>query len=179
MQIDRSEIIDLLSQTPLFSYLDPGRLNRLTALCSLGTYRAGESIFSEGDPSDEMYVIYDGQVTLSADKKGKQPVFASLQRGDLFGEEALLVDDPRFYQAVAATDLVLICLSVENYLYLYEEMPEIEERLEVSVDSRRLSINTRVPWLGEDEYVQVIARRHPVILWRRKSGPIPTAPSMP
>ncbi len=172
MQIDQAEIIELLGQTPLFGYLDAARLNRLAALCRVVSFQADELIFTEGDPSDDLYVIYEGRVELSADRKGSWSVFTTLHRGDLFGEEALLVDDPRFYQAVAITDVVLVCLSVDNYLYLYEEMPNIEERLEVSVDSRKLSIKTPISWLGEEEYVQVIARRHPAILWGREIVPI-------
>lgn len=174
MQIERAEIIELLNQTPLFGYLDAGRLNRLAALCKVVRFRAGELIFTDGNPSEEMYIVYDGQVDLSTFTKGSWTTFTTLHRGDLFGEESLLVDDPRYYQAAAATDVLLISLSVDNYLYLYDELPGIEDRLEVLVDSRELAIKTPVSWLGEGEYVQVIARRHPAILWRREIAPLLT-----
>jgi CRP-like cAMP-binding protein len=174
MQIDRSEIIELLGQTTLFGYLDAGRLNSLAALCNIKTFQAGELIFTVGDPSNEMYVICEGGVELSAFKKRSWTIFTTLHRGDLFGEEALLVDDPRYYQVIAVDDVVLVSLNVDNYLYLYEELPGIEDRLEVLVDSRELAIKTPVSWLGEEEYIQVIARRHPAILWRREIAPLVT-----
>ncbi len=172
MQIDQAEIIELLSQTPLFGYLDAGRLNRLAALCKLVKFQVGELIFTVGSPSEETYVICEGDVDLSASRKGTWTDFTTLHRGDIFGEESLLVDDPRYYQAIAATEVVLISLSVDNYLYLFEELPGIEERLEVLVNSRELAIKTPVTWLGEGEYVQVIARRHPAIFWRREITPL-------
>ena len=165
MHIEASEIITLLIQTPIFGYLDPGRVNRLAGLFKVVPYRNGDVIFSEGDLSEEMFIVCEGQVALEVDRKRSVNRITTLHRGDFFGEEALLVDDPRFYRAVALEDGVLLSLNVDDYLYIYEELPGIEEMLDVSVRSRKLSTQVTVPWLGKDEYIHVISRRHPAMLW--------------
>lgn len=172
MHIEASEIITLLSQTPLFGYLDPGRINRLAGLFKVVSYQSGDVIFSEGDLSEEMFIVCEGQVALEVDRKRSVNPFTTLHRGDFFGEEALLVDDPRFYRAVALEDGVLLRLSVDDYLYIYEDLPGVEEMLDVSVRSRKLSIQVDVPWLGKDEFIHVISRKHPAILWVRLALPL-------
>jgi hypothetical protein len=174
MRVEQSERIELLRQSPLFAYLDPGRLNRLAGLFKAVTYEAGEVIFKQQIPSEVMYIICDGEVDLMAVQKHEEAIFASLHRGDHFGEESLFEDDPRYYKAVAVTDVLVIALDVDSYLYIYPELPEIEERLEIAVESRRLASRTPFTWLGQDEYPVVISRRHPATLWARLTASILT-----
>ncbi len=64
------------------------------------TFNAGMPIFAEGDPGDCAYVIRDGQVEISkADR-----VLGTLGRGELFGEMALVDEEPRMASAKAVTD---------------------------------------------------------------------------
>jgi len=84
----------------------------------------------------------------------------------------LLYDDPRYYQAIALSDVTLLALSADNYLFIYEDLPGLEERLEVAIQSRSLAIQVDLPWLQKDEYVHVMTRRHPAILWSRLILPV-------
>lgn len=172
MHIEASEVITLLSQAPIFGYLDPGQLNRLGGLFKTVTFQEGEAIFQVGDSSEAMYLVCEGQVALEVDRKHTSERFITLHRGDFFGEEALLVDDPRFYRAVAVGEVVLISLSVDDYLYIYEALPGIEDMLDVAVHSRKLSTQVSVPWLGDDEFIHVISRRHPAMLWTKLILPL-------
>jgi membrane protein YdbS with pleckstrin-like domain len=172
MHIEASEIITLLSQSPLFGYLDPGRINRLAGLFKAVVFQSGDVIFSSGSLSEDMFIVCEGQVALEVERKKSFRQFTTLHRGDFFGEEALLVDDPRFYRAVALEDGVLLRLNVDDYLYIYEELPGIEDMLDVSVRSRRLSSEISLPWLGKDEFVHVISRRHSAMLWTKVTIPL-------
>ena len=165
MQINHREIFELLEQSPLFIESDETELNRLAGLFQAITFNSGDDVFKTGDPSEALYILYEGQIELGTGKEGKDAGIAILNRGDYFGEEALLYDDPRFYMATALTDVVLLQLDVDNYLYIFETLTNIEDVLEVSVQSRQLSIKVPLQWLGKDEYVHVMTRRHPVILF--------------
>ena len=127
MRIEMVEIISLLNQSPLFGNLDAVRTQRLAALFSTRLFQPGEVIFSVGDPSETLYLICEGQVDLVADRKRAQEPFCTLHRGDFFGEEALLLDDPRFYQAVAQGDAILLALPVNRYLAIHQDLPEFED----------------------------------------------------
>jgi len=172
MHIEHREILELLDQSPLFVESGESELNRLAGLFQPVSFLANDTIFRCGDPSGEMYILYKGQVRLGSKKDKEDTGFAVLNRGDFFGEEALLYDDPRFYGAVALTDAVLLKLDVENYLYVYEELTNIERVLDVSVHSRKLSMQVSLPWLGKGEFVYVMTRRHPAILWTKWIVPL-------
>lgn len=172
MRIEHKEIFELLEQSALFIESDETELNRLAGLFQTDIFHGGDTVFKCGEPSEAMYILFEGQIQLGVDKNDGEKGFAVLKRGDFFGEEALLYDDPRFYNAVALSDTVLIRLDVENYLDIYEELTSIEEVLEVLVHSRKLSMQVSLPWLGEDEFVHVIKRRHPALLWGKFVSPV-------
>jgi len=172
MQINPQEIVDLLTQTPLFSNLPPGTLNQLAGVMTLKTIRKGDLIFAVGDSAEVMFLIFEGEVALEIPKKDLESGFAQLRRGDLFGEEALLFDDPRYYQALAQRECVLLSLAVDDFMALWSQLPGIEQKLEILIQSRELSSVNALAWLQGDEYVHVMTRRHPAVLWGKLALPI-------
>ncbi|MCB2210122.1 cyclic nucleotide-binding domain-containing protein [bacterium] len=172
MQIEHAEVISILRKTPLFGALDSLTLGHFAGLFRVRTFRAGEIIFDEGGESEAMYVIYDGEIDLAVFEKDAFSAFTTLHRGDFFGEESLLLDDPRFYRAVAVGEVTLLCLDVTRYLNFDAPLIGVEEALEVLVRSRQLSLDLPLDWMGRDEFVHVIARRHPAILFSRMFGPV-------
>jgi len=119
-----------------------------------------------------MYVVYEGRVALELEPGGENHAIAKLNSGDIFGEEALLYDDPRYYRAVASGSVVVLRLDVGDFLSINAALPGVEALLEVSIHSRQLSTRVSLPWLHEDEYVHVMTRRHPAILWSKLLVPI-------
>ena len=172
MRIEQSERIEILKQTSLFGYLNPGEINRLAGLFKSASYTKGETIFAANSPSEMMYVIFEGEVELETVHKREERVFTTLHRGDYFGEESLFEDDPRYYTAIAASEVTLLALDVDSYLYIFPDLPNFEERLEIAVDSRKLAARMPFPWLGQDEHPLVVAQRHPAILWAREIASI-------
>jgi len=172
MQINPQDIVDLLTQTPLFSKLPQGTLNQLAGVMTLKIIRKGDLIFTVGDSAEVMFLIFEGEVALEIPKKDLESGFAQLRRGDLFGEEAMLFDDPRYYQALARTDCVLLSLAVDDFLALWSQLPGIEQKLEILIQSRELSALKALAWLQGDEYVHVMTRCHPAVLWGKLALPI-------
>src|SRR4051812_17390755 len=65
------------------------------------TYKAGTSIFNEGEPADGMYLVMEGNaLIIRKTKSGEERTVAIITEGQSFGEIGLLVDRPR--QATAA-----------------------------------------------------------------------------
>jgi F420-non-reducing hydrogenase small subunit len=58
-------------------------------------YEKGEVIFRQGDSGDTMFIIQSGAVEVTRSSEGKDVVLAVLERGDFFGEMALLDNSPR------------------------------------------------------------------------------------
>ena len=66
------------------------------------TYPGGAVIFAEGDPGREMYVVLEGRVRISKFiPGGGEEALAILERGDFFGEMALIDGQPRSADARA------------------------------------------------------------------------------
>ena len=164
MRIEHREILELLEQSPIFINLSEDNLNRLAGVFQVQVVNEGDLIFDIGDSSEKMYIVFEGKVGLEKDQNKGGVTFTNLNRGDFFGEEALLFDDPRYYRAAAKTETTLLYMKVKNYLFFDEDLSLIEDALEVLIRSRRLLMQVSLPWLSEDEFVHVIARRHPVIL---------------
>lgn len=73
-------------------------------------YGSSQVIFREGDPAAVAYMIDSGSVEISSEHGGKKMVLAHLGEGDIFGELALISQQPRSATATALepTQLSLI-----------------------------------------------------------------------
>src|SRR5512147_2106713 len=69
------------------------------------SYSPGSVIFREGEEGEEMYIIQKGKVRVSKDFSGKPHVVSILEKGDFFGEMAI-VDRIRRTATVTAIDSV-------------------------------------------------------------------------
>lgn len=77
-------------------------INFLSSLSQEKRYQPGEVLFREGEPGDRMYVILEGRVMISKYIPGAgEEALAFLERGDFFGEMALIDDQPRSADAKA------------------------------------------------------------------------------
>ena len=90
--------IDLDAKKSLFTEqkLSSLEINFLTSLSREKKLRPGEVLFREGDPGDAMYVVLEGRVRISKIIPGAgEEALAILERGDYFGEMALIDRQPR------------------------------------------------------------------------------------
>ena len=69
--------------------------------------RAGGAIVKEGEPGDAAYMIVSGQVRAFRSVAGGQETLALMRAGDVFGEMALLLEEPRA-ASVEAVDAVTV-----------------------------------------------------------------------
>ena len=103
------------------------------------TAAPGEVIFSEGYVgTSALYVIADGKVEISTQCDEKRVILATLGKGEIFGESALLPSEPRGSTAKALT----FCrLTVIETSVVEEEMGDVEPY--------RVSIGHGLPELEE------------------------------
>ncbi|HPQ40833.1 MAG TPA: cyclic nucleotide-binding domain-containing protein, partial [bacterium] len=88
-------------------------------------YKKGERIFSEGQPGKEMYVVESGRIKIFLTAQDRELTLAVLQKGDFFGEMALLEDLPRSASAAAIDTTRLIAIGKGDFKFLIQEHPEI------------------------------------------------------
>jgi len=96
--------VDLKKKRELFTEqrLSSLEINLLSTLSKERRLRPGETLFHEGDPGDAMYVVLEGKVRISKLIKGVgEEALGILERGDYFGEMALIENQPRSADAKA------------------------------------------------------------------------------
>lgn len=96
--------VDIREKRDLFAEqkLSPLEINFLTSLSRERKLKSGQVLFHEGDPGDAMYVVLGGRVLISKFIPGAgEEALAFLERGDYFGEMALIDGAPRSAQARA------------------------------------------------------------------------------
>jgi CRP-like cAMP-binding protein len=120
----------LLSNISLFENLQAEELEHLSTLLRSRRYAKGEVIFHQGDVGTALYILRKGQVhiRLSSDD-GKEVILALLDRGDVFGELALLDDEPRSTDAVAREEVDLLSLQREDFRKFLDARPQVAMRL--------------------------------------------------
>jgi CRP/FNR family transcriptional regulator, cyclic AMP receptor protein len=96
-----SEAVDLLKRVPIFEGLDNRDLERIAGSMKQRTFRAGDTVTTEGQGGVGFFVIEDGEakVTIHGDERRR------LGPGDYFGEVALLTDSPRTATITAESEL--------------------------------------------------------------------------
>ncbi|HET7492246.1 MAG TPA: cyclic nucleotide-binding domain-containing protein [Bradyrhizobium sp.] len=82
-------------------------------------FKAGSVIFREGDEARELFVVKSGQVRIQT---GNRTV-TELGPESIFGEMAVIDNEPRSASAIAVTDTELVPVSEKQFLFLVSQTP--------------------------------------------------------
>ena len=82
-------------------------------------FKAGDVIFRQGDPAQELFIIQSGEVEIRLGNR----VLETLPQYSIFGEMALIDNAPRSATAVAASDAKLVPVSEKQFLFLISNTP--------------------------------------------------------
>ena len=89
----------------------------------------GQVLFHEGDDGDDMYIIQSGRVAIKKKVKDGDTTLAVLEKGDFFGEMAILERMPRSATAEVVEEGELIVISGEMFGDMIKANPEIAVRM--------------------------------------------------
>jgi CRP-like cAMP-binding protein len=103
-------------------------------------YRAGDVIFSEGDPADAMFVVLSGEVELTL--RG-EPLAVDGESG-MIGETALLGSESRSGTATARTDVKLARLDREQLKKLMGSNPDFALHVMAGLANRLRAVDTYI-----------------------------------
>jgi len=94
------------------------------------TYPSGAVIFSEGDPSDGMYLVLKGMVIVTLlDAHGQEQILRVINENQSFGELGLLVGTSRHATVKAGPKVRLLRLAPEQLNRLEREKPELSSQV--------------------------------------------------
>lgn len=109
------EKVAILASSPLFEMLADRELEFVADLCKPRHYKAGETIFEEGELGDSLFVITGGEVeVVRRDTDGSQRVLAVFGPPEFFGEMSLIDKEYRSATVKARIETFALHLSAEN-----------------------------------------------------------------
>lgn len=113
-------VADLWKKTPLFNNISWRRCLTLSRMMHMRHYNKGELIFKDGEIGLGVAMIVSGSVHV---KTGGR-LLAELQAGDFFGEIALVLDEPRTANVIAAEETKLAFFLRPDLEEFIEQFPK-------------------------------------------------------
>jgi len=123
-------------------------------------YSNGETIFKQGDDASEMYVVYEGKVSIYRTQDGRETELAVLGPDEFFGEMALFDSRPRSASAKAVGDTEVRVINAATYAEMpcdpvvrqllttlaarLRSMDDAFEKLSVESDTRREFMSSKL-----------------------------------
>lgn len=115
-----------VSTSILLSAMDAADHIHLFAQARRRTYRAGQTIFVEGEPGNDVIQITAGVAEVSVvSASGRKSVIAQMGPGEVLGEIAALDGGARSATVVAASDIDGLVLSRSNIMAFVTERPDV------------------------------------------------------
>ncbi len=132
------DILKALVALPIFRVLDEDVLNALAAQAAIQYYGTGETIIQSGEFDQGICILLEGQVMLSAtSQEGKVCLITYLEVGDLFGEMALLRNEPSWVSVTALQDVQLVALNGEAVFSVAQEHSNFALEMNRFIDERK------------------------------------------
>jgi CRP-like cAMP-binding protein len=138
----RDTKVEALKRAPLFEGLSRKQLTELAKLTEDVDIKAGKVLCREGERGHEFFVIMEGEVEVTRDRKH----LATCGRGAFIGEIALVDDVPRTATVTAKTPIRFFVLTRGHFLQLLDEQPGIERKV-LRALARRLISDRKDPTL--------------------------------
>jgi NADH dehydrogenase len=116
-------VLDLIFPRDI-AQIQPWRASRLR----IDHYEPGELIIGKNEIGRELYIIRSGEVEVfDPAGDGAETMLATLARGEVFGEKALLDDTPRTASVRAKTPVDVLVISREDFVAMVERFPVLDE----------------------------------------------------
>jgi len=115
-----------LGKISIFSTLSAPELKELTPYLISTSVRKKEVIFSEGDPSEWLYIVAEGKVKITKlSQDGKEIILELIHPCDFFGGLAVIRGFPYPANAIAMEDTNLLKISRSNLMRVLDRFPNL------------------------------------------------------
>jgi len=119
-----------LGQVPLFARMSPSALDRLAAASRNRTFPAGQVLWHQGDPGDELLILEQGR--LRACRVGPdagESIVAMIEPVTVVGELALLDAGPHDVTVIAQRDVTVRLIPRQAFLNVLHNEPGMAGQL--------------------------------------------------
>jgi len=130
--------LELIRRVPLFALLTASQAEAVADAVTKRRFKRGEVIVEQGSKSNTLFIILTGRVrVVTADKRGREVILATLQPGDYIGEMSLIDNEAHSATVRAEVQTDMLCLGraefarclPENSSMAYAIMKGLVQRL--------------------------------------------------
>ena len=126
-----------LANIPLFAELSASELAMLASLGVIKSYARLSVLINEGEQSDTLFILLEGQVKVFAsDEDGKEVVLSFLTSGDYFGELSILDSSPRSASVITTDPSTLMLIARDDFLKCLYQHPHVAIKLLQNLSQR-------------------------------------------
>jgi len=124
------QVFRFLEGVKLFKDLDPAEMYIFVSHLYQRKYKRDEAVFFRGDPSNALYLVISGEVSLTIDVSGRLEALTVARQQMAFGDNALLKDTNRIYNSVVVSEEAqLYVLPKVNIQEIFAERPRIQAKM--------------------------------------------------
>ena len=124
------ELFEFLSYNRLFHKLSKKEMLLFFPFLHLRMYKQDEVVFFRKDPSQAIYLIREGEVTLELDIANHFENITKIQKNASFGHNALLSKTKRTYNAIVSSPFCqLYVIPQVNISNIFEHKPIIKAKM--------------------------------------------------
>ncbi len=135
----------LLRSTALFRRVGSEDRQRVARVSRAATFSRGETIFEEGDASDDLLLIARGRVKVfKSTPAGKDVILEIFGRGDPLGAVAAYEGRPYPASAVALEETTCVLVPRQAFFGLLEQYPSLVRGLLVGLTQRLVELTNRI-----------------------------------
>lgn len=116
-------------------------------------FAPNEIIFCEYEPGNDFYLIQEGQVKITKTVGSSIKTLDVLDTGDIFGEMAILEEQPRSATAAAITEVKALNFNRANFELLMTKQPQLALRVLTIFSTRIYDARRRLMILLMDDIV--------------------------
>ena len=120
-------------------------------------FEPGQIIFCEYEPGNDFYFIQEGDVKITKTMGDSQKTLDILTAGDIFGEMAILEEQPRSATAIAVGRVRTLHFNRANFDSLMNGNPQLAYRLLVIFSTRIYDARRRLQVLLQDDIQAKVA----------------------
>lgn len=135
--------LEVLSSSPLMHGMGEEELGALLSTTERRIYEPGDRIIEEGTPSDCLFILADGAVDVIKGEADEAVLLNTLEeRGDFFGEMALIDILPRSANVYASGETRILAFPKQVLTTLFVRVPRAQMTLVLNI-ARNLSLRLR------------------------------------
>ncbi len=165
------QITSQLEQLQLFVGLDEAHLDRVAALIHIVALKEGENLQLDGK-NCPFFIVVTGKVLYTQLKKGNKGESYQLKPGDFAGADEVFRGKVKLFNLTAQKPAVLFSIQVEALRALLNTIPVLTKNIKKQLAWYNLIRSKQFRWLGQEETVKVVCRKHPAYLLVLELAPL-------